>query len=868
VRRSFLPLAILFFSSSACWLATAALARDAFAEQQAASQDRVLVEIFEGLPNKASWDFSLPESTDRYDTAAFGFVEVPHKYTPHGVRADRSEPFLIRATAQVTVPEGKWRILVRCRNASRLYLDDVQIAETPFHSIAASGHDRVRELDASLGPNIRPLRRGDSQRVCDIVGDGRSHAFRLEMIVGGRDRRPELGETSVSIGPPEGDFQLLGPVIQVPLTDAPWREYAAEQRRELAAWNQRRRREASVAEAEYWVWRHDLARRQLADLPPNLPPAYEGPLPVQNEIDRFLNVRIEAADTKLTPRTEDWQFLRRATLDILGTIPTSDQVEQFFADASPDRRARWIERLLAADGWADNWVGYWQDVLAENPNIVNPTLNNTGPFRWWIHESFLDNKPFDRFATELVQMEGSTYFGGPAGFALATENDVPMAAKAHIVGQAFLGLEMKCARCHDAPYHDFKQRDLFSLAAMFKRDVQAVPKTSTIPGGEDAVKSLLVAVTLKPGEKVAPQWSFAALVPDEVPEGVLRDPQDSRERAAALITSARNERFAHVIVNRLWRRYLGRGLVEPVDDWEHARPSHPELLDHLARELVTSGYDLKHVARLILNSHAYQRMPRGEDVLEPGQPYLFAAPIRRRLAAEQLVDSLFLAAGKPLDAGPMCVDIDGARPAKLSLNLGEPTRAWQFASLSNERDRPSLALPFTQPFVTLMEAFGWRSSRQDPRTVRADEATPLQPAVMANGSLTGRIVRLSDDSVWTSLALHDLSLDELTRQIFVRLLTREPQSAERQVFRELLGPGYAERRVVGDVPRTARAPLRRGVVAWSNHLDPEASVVQAELELAVLQGDPPTSRLQSDWRERMEDMIWTLVNSPEMVFVP
>ncbi len=491
-------------------------------------------------------------------------------------------------------------------------------------------------------------------------------------------------------------------------------------------------------------------------------------------------------------------------LDVLGTIPTPEQIGQFLADPAADRRARWIDRLLDSDGWADPWVGYWQDVLAENPNIVNPTLNNTGPFRWWIYESFQDNKPFDRFATELVLMEGSTYFGGPAGFALATENDVPMAAKAHIVGQAFLGLEMKCARCHDAPYHDFKQRDLFSLAAMLKRDSQEVPKTSSIPGGDDAVKSLLVKVTLKPGEKVAPQWSFTELVPDEVPPGVLRDPQDVRERLAALITSARNQRFAQVIVNRLWKRYLGRGLVEPVDDWETGRPSHPELLDYLAQQLVGSGYDLKHVARLILNSHAYQRSPRGEEILQAGQPYLFASPIRRRMSAEQLVDSLFLAAGKPFDAGAMCIDIDGARPAKLSLNLGEPTRAWQFGSLSNERDRPSLALPLAQPFVTLMETFGWRSSRQDPRTVRNDEPTVLQPAIMANGILTGRITRLSDDSAFTALALQDQKLDAFIGQVFLRLLTREPTSVERDLFAELLEPGYAQRRVDPPGPENRR----------------------------------------------------------------
>jgi hypothetical protein len=96
-------------------------------------------------------------------------------------------------------------------------------------------------------------------------------------------------------------------------------------------------------------------------------------------------------------------------------------------------------------------MGYWQDVLAENPNILNPTLNNTGPFRWWLYESLRDNKPMDFFVTELLRMKGSERLGGPAGFATASQNDVPMAAKGTIIGAAFLGVEMKCARCHDAP---------------------------------------------------------------------------------------------------------------------------------------------------------------------------------------------------------------------------------------------------------------------------------------------------------------------------------------------------------------------------------------------------------------------------------
>src|SRR5205823_9163549 len=132
---------------------------------------------------------------------------------------------------------------------------------------------------------------------------------------------------------------------------------------------------------------------------------------------------------------------------------------------------------------------------------LNPTLNNTGPFRWWIYESLLDNKPLDLFVTELLRMKGSVRFGGPAGFGVASQNDAPMAAKGAIVAAAFQGVEMKCARCHDAPSHKSKQEDLFAVAAMLGTKPLTVPATSSVPldkihaGG----RKPLIQVTLKPG---------------------------------------------------------------------------------------------------------------------------------------------------------------------------------------------------------------------------------------------------------------------------------------------------------------------------------------------------------------------------------
>ena len=652
--------------------------------------DSVLVDIFEGIPDKKSWQFRPPRYVESFHTNTFGFVAVPNKYSPRGVKVDRTNPFMIRAVSFVTIPKGSWRLLIRSRNASRLYVDEKLVAETKFFAVNGNAHGTVWELDASLAPNIRPLRRGDTQAVAVFEGDDKPHLIRFEMIVGGQNHRPELGETSVSIGAPDGDFTLLSPVGEIaPLTDAGWLAFADRQRTQLAAMNAERRRLASVETTKYWERRHNLARKEiLARQRLTVPKSSDGH-PEINAIDRFINKRLADAGEQSTPLIGDLAYLRRVTLDTIGTIPTPVQIEAFLADDADKRRANVIDRLLASDGWADNWVGYWQDVLAENPNIVNPTLNNTGPFRWWIYESFLDNKPFDRFATELIMMEGSAYFGGPGGFEMATQNDAPMAAKAHIVAQSLLAIQMKCARCHDAPYHDLDQRDLFSLAAMLKRGPQEVPKTSTIPGGEAAVKSLIVEVTLKPGEKIAPEWTFGELNKTEALAGITDNTEDMREKLAALITSPQNRRFAKVIVNRLWRRYIGFGLVEPVDDWEHVEPSHPQLLDFLADELVSNGYDLKHIARLILNSHVYQRAAKSrDDVVKQDEDYLFAAPLQRRMRAEQIVDSLFLAAGKPFDAGPMSVDIDGARRYDKSLHLGEPSRSWHFASLTPKPQNP------------------------------------------------------------------------------------------------------------------------------------------------------------------------------------
>lgn len=832
-------------------------------------KDGVLVEVFEGIPDKLSWDFIAPEPTERYTEPAFALAEIAHKYSPMGVRADRSNPFVVRVTGDVELPQGESRFLVRSRSASRLLIDGKLVVENPFPKFRGDGHEEVWGLDRMPAPGHRALRPGDHDTIALFKSDGGRHRLTWEVFLGGKSVRPELGETCVALAGPDSDsFAVLHQTKPFVLTDEAWTDFTARRRDELVTLNQQRRREASREWTAFWNQRHEFARKSIRA------GEREGVSPPTG----FLAGNDRDVGGLTPPRSlearaaDDWSFLRRVCLDTIGTIPTAEHIKFFFAQPEAKRRQAIIDKLLAEPGYADHWVSYWQDALAENPNILNPTLNNTGPFRWWIHESFLDNKPFDQFVTELILMEGSVRYGGPGGFSVASQNDVPMAAKAHVIGQAFLGLEMKCARCHDAPYHEFLQRDLFSLAALLKREPEKVPKTSSLNLDAFAVRGRepLVKVTLKPGESVTPTWPFEELVA-AVPDELLRNPKDSRERLAAFITSPQNHRFAQVIVNRVWARLLGEGIVEPVDDWENAKPSNPELLNWLEQEFVAHGYDVKHLMRVILNSRAYQAVHSSafrrspEDKEEPPEG---GTTNSRRLTAEQLIDSLFVAAGKPFNVEEINIDVDGGRKQDVSISLGHARRAWQFTSMSNERDRPSLTLPAAQTIVDVLESFGWRASRPDPLTTRSNETTVLQPAMIANGIVAKRISQLSDDSAFTELALTVKSPEEFIDSVTQRILTRPSTAAERQLFGDLLRDGFESRIVPGKHPIRRSQPPRQTGVSWSNHLKPEANLRKQRLAEELAFGDPTTSRLNADWRERAEDMIWSLINSPEFLIVP
>lgn len=582
---------------------------------------------------------------------------------------------------------------------------------------------------------------------------------------------------------------------------------------------------------------------------------------------------IDTEQVRQPPVVNDAKFIRRVYLDTIGIPPSADQAIAFIADTNPDKRDRLIRRLTADERAADHWTSYWQDMLAENPALLNQAQGATGPFRWFIHESLRDNKPLDRMVTELIMLRGGKFEGGSAGFGLAAENDAPFAAKGHIIASAFLGIELQCARCHDPPYHSATQRDLYSLAAMFQRKPASAPKTSQVPAEffEKRTRKALIRITLKPGEQVPPKWRFAKLTGANDSERIdvlMREPKDTRERMATLITAPENRRFARVVVNRIWKQLMGAGLVEPVHDWEGQKPSHSELLDWLAHKLVSSGYNPITVIRLILSSDAYQRPAIEGNISAPPELRFFNGPERRRLTAEQIVDSLFFATGNEMDIGELTFVHDGRRPLSNRQTLGFPKRAWMLANLNNERDRPSLSLPKARAIVDVLEAFGWKGARQQPIYHRETEPNVLQPGVLANGVLVASLTRASHGSKLARLALEAKSPSELVDRLFLRILSRRPTKSERRRFTSALQPGFKQRQIPADQVKSPKAPKPLPLITWFNHGRHDANSIQQERERRVRQGPPADPRLRSDWRERFEDMVWSLINHREFVWMP
>jgi hypothetical protein len=334
----------------------------------------------------------------------------------------------------------------------------------------------------------------------------------------------------------------------------------------------------------------------------------------RTRIDELVFTRLKQMDIPPANLCSDGVFVRRAFLDVIGTLPTAEEAAQFLADRNPDKRRALIDRLLARDEFADYWALKWSDLLrvkAEFP--INLWPNAAQAYHRWIHTSIRDNKPYDRFVRELLTESGSNFRAPPVNFYRAVQNKEPRAI-AQAVALAFLG-----ARASTWP-----PDRLAGMAAFFSR----IGYKDTGEWKEEIV--YFDAARPLPREAVFPDGTRTALAAD-------RDP---REVFAAWLTSPQNPWFARAIANRVWSWLLGRGIVHEPDDMRPDNPPcNPELLAYLEQELVDARFDLKHIFRLILNSNTYQLSSIPRTTRPVGGLYFAYYPLRR-LEAEVLADAL------------------------------------------------------------------------------------------------------------------------------------------------------------------------------------------------------------------------------------
>ncbi|MEM7231468.1 MAG: DUF1549 and DUF1553 domain-containing protein [Planctomycetota bacterium] len=360
----------------------------------------------------------------------------------------------------------------------------------------------------------------------------------------------------------------------------------------------------------------------------------------ENYVDEHVFRKLKRFRLATADVCDDSTFVRRAFLDILGSLPSEAEARAFVADTTTDKRAKLIDRLLARPEYADFWALKWSDLLRNEEKVLD--RKGVGVFHAWIRESLREGKGLHTFARELLTSRGSTYENPPANYYRALRNPVD---RAEATAQVFLGARLRCAKCHNHPFDRWTQDEYYEFAALFdgikyeivenkRRD--KLDKNQFI--GEQRVQLVKDRKFKDPRDKSSPT---PRLLGRETPP--LDAKRDRFEQLADWITSPKNELFARVQANRIWFHLMGRGLVEPVDDFRATNPpTHPELLDALARDLAANDFDVRHLVRRIVTSRTYQLSSEPSDSSAQGLEN-YASASMPRLSAEVLLDSVHAA---------------------------------------------------------------------------------------------------------------------------------------------------------------------------------------------------------------------------------
>lgn len=460
-----------------------------------------------------------------------------------------------------------------------------------------------------------------------------------------------------------------------------------------------------------------------------------------SQIDRQLVRQWRQLGLAPSDPADDETLIRRATVDICGTLPTAAEINAYVADDRDDKRPRLIDRLLERPEYADYFALKWADILRNRGAGYSTSKQRAGTtlFAGWIRDSLAANKPYDQFVSEILTASGSQNENPPAIWyrSVRTQTDY-----VESVAQAFLGVRIQCAQCHHHPFERWSQGDYYGLAAVFAR-------VGRKGGFADAEVPTNEIIYLKDQGDVLHPRSGEVVPPTALggPAFQLARYDDPRRRFAAWMTSPDNPFFARTMANRMWAHFLGRGIIHPIDDARSTNPpSNPELLDALAADFVAHGYDIKHLIRVICNSHAYGLQSAPSD-LNQDDTQTFARFYPRRLTAEVLLDGI-------------------------SQVLDVPT---QFATLP--AGTRAIELPDENVPASFLDVFGRPARTSACECERVDAPSLAQALTLINSREVQRKLTAKDGYV-ARLVGGDLPPADNVKDIFLRLLGRAPRQEE------------------------------------------------------------------------------------------
>lgn len=549
------------------------------------------------------------------------------------------------------------------------------------------------------------------------------------------------------------------------------------------------------------------------------------PVETYGPIDQLVAEKWERMKIRPSDLCDDATFLRRVYLDLTGLPPTADDVRSFIADSRPTqvKRDEVVDRLIGNPAFVEYWTNKWADLLQVNRKFLG--AEGAAKFREWIEQAVSENRPYDQFARQILTSTGSNKDNPAASYYKILRNpEDTMENTTHL----FLGIRFNCNKCHDHPFERWTQDQYYQTAAYFaKTKLKADPASgdkriggTAVEGAKPLYEEVFDAKDgsishPKTGESVQPEFPYACDF--EVEENVT-----DRERLAAWMTSADNPYFARSYVNRIWGYLLGVGLIEPIDDIRAGNPpTNPELLDYLTDQFIDSGFDARHVMRLICTSRTYQlSVSTNEWNIDDKLNYSHAMP--RRLPAEVLYDAIHFVTGSTsnipgVPAGTRAAELPDAgvaTPDGFLANLGRPVR-----ESACECERSSdLQLG---PIMALVSGPTVGSAISDNKN-----------------DLNSLVDRLQDDKA-------------LVEELFLRILNRPAAEAETEAFVELLNS-------IDDDHQRLEQQLAERETWWKETLpkleaEQTEAVAASEKELAELEASlkPERDRLEAERNDRI-----------------